>query len=73
MNQDRNPFSPEATALYQRADARLPEEEAVGDDERSSRNRRNARHEEEDHFAQLVTMAPGGLFSFRLRPDGSTC
>jgi PAS domain S-box-containing protein len=73
VNQDRNPFSPEATALHQRAEARLHEEEAAGDDERSSRKMMDAPRDEQDRCAQLVATVPGGLFSFRLRPDGSTC
>ena len=73
MNQDRNPFSPEVTALRQGAETRLPEEEAARADERSSRKMMDAPRDEQDRCAQLAAAVPGGLFSFRLRPDGSAC
>ena len=73
MNPDKKPFLPETTALRQGMEARVPEEEAAGDDERSSRKMMDAPRDEQDRCAQLVATVPGGLFSFRLRPDGSTC
>lgn len=73
MNPDEKPFLPEPTALRQGAETRLPEEEAARADERSSRNLIGALRDERDRFAQIVATVPGGLFSFRLRPDGRTC
>ena len=73
MNPDEKPFLPEATALRQGAEARVPEEEAARADERSSRKMMDAPRDEQDRCAQLAAAVPGGLFSFRLRPDGSSC
>ncbi|HSA47905.1 MAG TPA: hypothetical protein P5552_15610, partial [Candidatus Competibacteraceae bacterium] len=73
MNPDEKPFLPEPTALRQGAETRSPEEEAAGADERSSRKMMDAPRDEQDRCAQLAATVPGGLFSFRLRPDGRTC
>jgi len=73
VNPDEKPFLPEATALRQGVEVRVPEEEAARADERSSRELIGALRDEPDRFAQLAATVPGGLFSFRLRPDGSTC
>jgi PAS domain S-box-containing protein len=38
-----------------------------------SRELRNALHDEKERFEKIVATAPGALYSFRLRPDGTTC
>ena len=46
---------------------------AVRDNERPSRQMVDELRNEKDRFAKIVATVPGGIFSFRLRPDGSTC
>ncbi|HOW62442.1 MAG TPA: PAS domain-containing protein, partial [Candidatus Contendobacter sp.] len=48
-------------------------EEAARASEQASRKMMEELREERDRFAKIVATVPGGIFSFRLRPDGSTC
>jgi len=48
-------------------------EAALRDREQSSRRLADELRAERDRFAKIVATVPGGIFSFRLRPDGSDC